>query len=167
MAWWTALFLNFVSDTGSGGEKKEAHAFVLLVRAVRRAFYENFVDTIHIVLLLATYAYLVLSVAAFFFQNAFPRQIVYIVDAFSEPYLGVLGIYVVVNEIRRRRGKVAHPHFANVFAGVWAAFLVVSTLIVILGDTYYFNEMYRTVVTNSLAALIIRVGTILTKIPPP
>ena len=167
MAWWTALFLNFGSDAGSGDEKKEAHAFVLLVRAVRRAFYDNFVDTLHFVLIFATYTYLLLSVAAFFFQYALPRQIVYIVDALSEPYLGVLGIYVVVNEIRRRRGKVAHSYFANVFAGAWAIFLVISTLIVILGDTYYFNEMYRTVVTNSLAALIIRVGTGLSKMPLP
>ncbi|MDO8561153.1 MAG: hypothetical protein Q7R91_02975 [bacterium] len=165
MAWWTSLFLHFDSGKVPGDEKKEANALVLLIRAIRKAFYENLIDTIHVALLFATYAYFFLSVAAFLFQNIFPRQILYVVDAFSEPYLGVLGIYVVVNEIRKRRGSVAHPHFASIFAGVWAAFLITSTLIVVLGDTYYFNDMYRTVVTNSLAALIIRVGAIVSKVP--
>lgn len=164
MAWWTDIFLkNFFEE--SQKEKNEENIFASLIRAIKSIFYDNFVDTLYKVLLVSTYAYLVLSIAAFFFQRDLPRQIGYLVDAFSEPYLGALGMYVIVTEIRRRRGKVAHHHLHNVFVGAWSVFLIAATLVVYFGDTYYFDALYRTVVTNSLAAMIIRIGGILSRVP--
>lgn len=137
----------------------------MFVRVVRRALYDNFIDTLHFGLLCATYAYLAAGVAAFFFQGLFPRAFPSLVEAFSEPYLGALGVYIVVNEIRRRRGKKVHPHFSSIFAGVWLAFLVTASFFVYFSEAYHFDEAYRVVMANSFAAFIIRLGAILGRVP--
>lgn len=137
-----------------------------LMRALRKVFYDNFVDTLHHVLVVATYAYLISNFAIFFFQKLLSQTFISLVETFSEPYLGALGIYIVVNEVRRRRGKNVHPYFSTIFATSWMFLLLVSTALVYFADTYHFNAVYRTIVTNSFAAFIIRLGTILGRIPP-
>ena len=165
MAWWTdILFLR-----KHFGEKQESEngesIFASLMRAVRRAFYDNFVDTLHHALVVATYAYLLTNIVVFFFQQSLPASSAWLIAAFSEPYLGALGIYIVVNEIRRHRGIKVYPHFGTVATLSWLALLVVSSTLVYFGENYHLNVVYRTVVTNSFAAFIIRIGTILGRIP--
>lgn len=164
MTWWIPSFLHFGSENDSGGGKKEARAFVLFHRAIRKAFYDNFVDTLYKILTVSTFAYLAASIVVFFFQKNLPQQLVYVIATFSEPYLGALGVYLVINELRRRAGKTAHPHIAAVFTGAWMALLVISTVLVV-SHVFYFNTIYRIIVTNSLAALIIRIGSVLSKVP--
>lgn len=166
MAWWTDIIFfkknlgGMPEDNGSGD-----NIFVRLVSAVRKIIYDNFVDSLHVFLIVSTYTYLIANVLVFFYQNSLPANLVTLVSTFSEPYLGALGIYIVVNEIRKRRGRRVYAHFGNVFTFVWFAFLIVSTTLVYLDETYHFNYIYRTIVTNSFAAFIIRIGSILGRVP--
>lgn len=165
MAWWIdILFLKKHFEEIPGKENGES-IFVSLMRAVRRALYDNFVDTLHHVLVVATYAYLLTNIVVFFFQRSLPASFSWLIAAFSEPYLGALGIYIVVNEIRRRRGRKVYAHLNSAATLLWFALLVTSSLLVYFGETYHLNVIYRTIVTNSFAAFIIRLGTILGRIP--
>lgn len=166
MAWWTDIifFRSRLEEKDARGQN-EGGPFAALVRVVRRALYDNLIDAVHLGLLCVTYAYLVANIAAFFFQRFLPHPFVSLVETFSEPYLGALGIYIVVNEIRRRRGKNVHSYFTNIFVGAWLFFLIVSSLLVYFSEMYYFNAAYRIVVANSFAAFIIRLGTVLGRVP--
>ena len=130
MAWWTdILFLK--KDFGEKQESENGESiFASLMRAVRRAFYDNFVDTLHHALVVVTYAYLLTNIVVFFFQQSLPASFGWLISAFSEPYLGALGIYVVVNEIRRHRGRKVYPHFGTVATLSWFALLIVSSALV-------------------------------------
>lgn len=166
MTWWTdILFLGkrFEEKNDFG---KEESIFALFLRAAKKIFYDNFVDTLHAFLTITTYAYLAASVAVFFFQKILSLPLIALISAFSEPYLGALGLYLVVNEIRRRRGKNTHPHLGTIFVGAWLILLAVSTLFVYFDTTYHFNRLYQTIVTNSFATVIIRLGTIISRIAP-
>ena len=165
MAWWIdIIFLKKRFEETTRKENGDG-IFVSLMRAVRRALYDNFVDTLHHVLVVATYAYLFTNIVVFFFQQSLPASSSWLLAAFSEPYLGALGIYIVVNEIRRRRGKKLYPYLGTAATFSWFALLVTSSLLVYFGETYHLNIVYRTTVTNSFAAFIIRIGTVLGRIP--
>lgn len=161
MVWWTDILFLKEHLGGKNREPGEGSFFAVLVSALRKAVYDNFLETLHVALLIAVYAYFLLSIFIFFFQNYVSPKVIYVLDAFSEPYLGAIGIYVVVTEIRRRRGKNGWSHLAGVFVWSWLLFMAVSTMIVFLGETYYFNSVYKAIITNSFAALIIRLGAVL------
>lgn len=161
MAWWTdIMFLGRVLEERQRTGKEE-NIFVFLARAIRRVFYENLVDTLHVLLTFLTYAYLSASIVGFFFQQYVPSIFISLVSTFAEPYLGALGVYVVVNEIRRRNGHAPHPRLATVFVSLWFMFLGISTVLVYFEHSYPFNGIYRTIITNSFAAMVIRIGAML------
>ncbi len=162
MAWWTHLmfFRNYLPEE-QNIEPKEEKSFAIFRRALKQYIYDHFVDLLYVFLGIFTYIYLFLSIVAFFFYEKVPRAIPNIIDVLSEPYLGALGIYVVVKEIERRRGKVRHKRFGELFAVIWFLFFISATALTYFSEEYQLNEIYKTVVTNSLAALIIRIGTLL------
>jgi len=129
-------------------------------RAFRQYLYDHFIDILYFILSIFTYLYLAVSVATFFFEKYVPRAFPDIIDILSEPYLGALGVYVVVKEIERRRGRLIKKRRGELFAVAWFFFLVVATLLTYFSAEYHFTSVYKTVVTNALAALIIRLGTL-------
>lgn len=161
MAWWidVMLFKQLFEERKRYG--KEENIFVFFVRAIRRVFYDNLVDTLHVFLTFLTYAYLIFSAIGFFFQQFLSPLFVSLISTFAEPYLGALGVYVVVNEIRRRNGHEQHSRFATIFVSLWFVFLGISTILVYFDRAYPFNGIYRTIITNSFAAVIIRIGAML------
>jgi len=162
MAWWTHL-LFFKSNLGEKREElpKEEFTLAYLQRALKRYLYEHIIDLLYFFLSIVTYSYLALSAVTFFFEKQVPKFFPNIIEIFSEPYLGVLGIYVVVKEIERRRGKVEPRTWSELFAILWFGFFIVATVLTYYSDNFEVSEVYKTVVTNSLAAIIIRLGTIL------
>lgn len=140
---------------------QEENVLTVLKRALKEYLYNNFVDILYILFGIVTYCYLALTVTAFFFERQVPRIVPQLVDLFSEPYLGVLGIYVVVREIERRRGKHVKNRWGDLFAAVWFIFLVVATVLTYVSESYHVTGVFKAVVTNALAALIIRIGTML------
>ena len=163
MAWWTELLffrggIQFHNDDWLIPEEN-------FTAKVRRVFHEylkeNFVDFLYYILSIFTYFYLAAVILVFFFENRFPPVIPYVVDALSEPYLGALGVYVVVKEIERRRGRQIRRRWGEFFAHIWILFLIAATSTVYFSEYYHLTPLYQTVVTNALAALIIRIGTII------
>lgn len=158
MAWWTEiLFLKNRYLT----EDKELGAFSAFKHAVREYFYEKFVDGLHILLAIFTYGYIGAAVIAFFFQESAPAAFPYIVEVLADPYLGALGIYLIVKEIEIRRGNVKRRR-GEFFALAWFIFLLISTASVYFFEKYDpENEVYKTIVTDSAAAILIRIGRFL------
>lgn len=80
------------------------------------------------------------------------------IDALSEPYLGALAVYVVLKELRQRRG-VPPLHRGERFVFAWLILLAATTLAVVFTQTYRFDTAYYAIVSNSLASLLIYVGS--------
>lgn len=106
-----------------------------------------------------------LTITVIFFArstNVMPI-LVQALDAFQEPYLGALAVYVVLKEIRKRRHGLGGKHFGEVFVVFWLFLLFASTLMVWFSGSYRFDEVYKLIVTNSLAAFIFYVGGLINR----
>lgn len=159
MAWWTHLIF-FRDYLGNPGEdEKEESIFAVFRRAIRQYLYENFLFILSRVLTFFTYGYLTLAIVAFFFENDVPPLLPYLVDIFAEPYLGVLGIYVVIREVKKRRGIAVLKLWGELFAALWVIFCISASLALYFSAHYHTGEIYKTIVTTTFAALIIRIGT--------
>lgn len=162
MAWWTHLLI-FGRDseiyTNAYVENKNLPAS--LYRALRRYIRRRLIDILYRTLRVFTYVYLVLSVLIFFVSEYLPSFIVFLVDAFAEPYLGVIGVYIIVKEIGHRRGLIPRHKKHEGFVLMWLIFSLISSVAVFVSDYYVLNEHYKNVVTTTLATMIIRLSNFL------
>lgn len=162
MAWWThLLFLGRSPQDHKSSPEEERPSFSYFKRAVREYFRQNFIDFLYIVLSLFTYVYLALSILTFFFEKSVPGFLPNTIEILSEPYLGVLGVYVVVKEIERRRGYIKQRTWGELFAIIWFFFFITASALTFYSEEYHANSIYKTIVTNALAAVIIRLGMII------
>lgn len=164
MAWWTnMLFFGWEKpeEENKGTTQKEESIFALFRRALKDYIYKHFVTLLYYLLSILTYLYLGLSIITFFFHRYVPKSFPYIIDALSEPYLGALGIYVVIKEIERRREKKLQKHWGELFTITWLIFFITATFFAYFSEEYRLGTVYKTVVTNALAAIIIRIGTLI------
>lgn len=161
MAWWTDILFFKSLLTKRSIDSRGESILVVLRRAIRQYIYDNLIDLLYIFLSVFTYLYLAATIYAFFFQNSAPPAFAELIETLSEPYLGALGIYVVVKEIARRRGRKTTRRWGELFTLIWFIFFISATLLTFYSENYEAGGIYKTVVTNALAALIIRIGTIL------
>lgn len=172
MAWWTDIlfFKDALKNRGKDSRGKPSLAVLnraptlkLLVwgRTLRQYFYKNFIDILYVFLSIFTYLYLAATIYVFFFQKSAPHALAEIIETLSEPYLGALGVYVVVKEIERRRGKKVTRRWGELFTVIWFFFFISATALTYVSENYEVGGIYKTVVTNALASLIIRIGTLL------
>lgn len=162
MAWWTyILFSNGYSSLKRRGQTRSKSLFAVFKHVLQEHTKERFVDFLYFFLSILTYLYLGLTIITFFFESYVPNALLITVETLSEPYLGALGIYVVVKEIERRRGRHISYRWGDLFAALWIIFLVTATILTYVSEHYHVSVIYKTIVTNALAALIIRIGTIL------
>lgn len=162
MAWWThILFISGHSLLKRRSPTKSKSLFAVFKHVLQKYIKERFVDFLYFFLSIFTYLYLGLTIITFFFEPYVPSALPIAVETLSEPYLGALGIYVVVKEIERRRGRHISYRWGDLFAALWIIFLVTATILTYVSEHYYVSAIYKTIVTNALAALIIRIGTIL------
>lgn len=85
------------------------------------------------------------------------------VDALQEPYLGGLGIYVVLKELRKRTSRIKSRHLGEYFVAAWLGLLALATALVFFSPDYRFDAIYRIIVTNSLATGLIYLGGVIAK----
>lgn len=160
MAWWdNNLLFEFVFDE----EKKPGNGrglFLWVYKSLYDYFSEHLIGLLYAFSSFVTYAYLASVIAIFFFKDAIPPIVTKIIDSVSEPYLGLIGIYIILKEIRERRGERISI-FSELFVGLWFFFLIVSTFFTFFSQAYHFDEFYKLIITDSLAAFIIRLGTFL------
>lgn len=183
MAWWQEIIKNYRARQGNfskadpshvrhkkarpkTGRAKKGRALnpsAGLTRFTNKYLYNNYVDLLYVSLSVFTYLYVILSALTFAFQENGPYLLAYSLDALSEPYLGALAIYVLVKEIERRNlsKEDCKKRRGELFVIIWLSFLFAATAITYFSDVYNLNEIYQTIVTNSLAAIIIRIGSLL------
>jgi len=162
MAWWNhLLFTDSPSVIQKEANLQEELPLGLFRRAIRQYLYENFIDILYIALFTFTYLYLGLAIVTFFFEARVPHIFPNIIETLSEPYLGALGIYVIVKEIERRRGKMVQRLWGELFAVVWFFFFVTASILILFSNQYHVSMIYKNVVTNALAAIIIRLSVLL------
>ncbi|MBI2035950.1 MAG: hypothetical protein HYT12_04725 [Candidatus Liptonbacteria bacterium] len=164
MAWWTALIIkNRSKDVQSAGSQGEVKTFSIdFSRVIKGYLYENFIDVLYISLSVFTYLYVLLSIITFVLQDEAAKLLIYAMEALSEPYLGALAIYVLVKEVERRKlPNNAGKRRGELFVIIWLTFLLSASAITYFSDFYELNGIYQTILTNSLAAVIIRIGSLL------
>lgn len=162
MAWWTnTLFSEVTPNKGEETNSKEESIFTVFYRAIHEYVHEHFIDILYKVLSITTYLYITASIIVFFFQHSIPKILPYMIEALSEPYLGTLGVYVVIKEMERRRGRVIQRKWGELFAIIWFGFFIVASFFTFSYDNYPVGTLYKSIVTNALAAVIIRIGTLI------
>ncbi|MBI2122446.1 MAG: hypothetical protein HYT98_05020 [Candidatus Sungbacteria bacterium] len=122
------------------------------------------VDWLYYGLGIFTYCYLAI-LSVFFFLNLdglYPVVFIFL-DALQEPYLGALGVYVLLKEVRKRRRAYPSRYFGELFVVLWVAILFFATLAILVSDNFHFGETYRIIFINSVAAVIILIGSLINK----
>lgn len=117
------------------------------------------VDWLYFWLGLSTHLYGATATILFFFRAGSEWPVLAgLLGAFQEPYLGGLGVYVVLKEIEKRRHGHPSRHYGEYFVIAWMGLLFVSTMFVLFFAEYRFDAVYKVIVTNSLATLVIYIG---------
>lgn len=156
MVWWQN-FINYwlwlKSRTNGNGENPSVRL------AVYNAVFESVVDLLFYVIGLYTWLYLLGFIYLFFIDSsAYHALYVKIADALAEPYLGAVGIYVVLKEIRKRRYNMPSRHFGEFFVFAWFLLLITALGAVIFSPIFEFDNLMSDIITISLALLVIYVG---------
>ena len=164
MAWWTHIF--FFREMPEEGNKYEVagnnSTLAVFRRAIEDYFYNHLVDFLFVSLSIFAYLYLFLAIITFFFENQTPKYLPDIIETLAEPYLGAIGIYIVVKEIERRRGKnIRSMRKGDIFTLIWFIFFVSASFLTYFSEDYHWGTLYKTIVTNALAAIIIRIGALI------
>ena len=127
--------------------------------AVASAVVENTVDFLYYLLSFFTYIYFLAAAYLFFSSHTdFYYVSVRIFRALSEPYLGAVGIYVILKEIRKQRLNIESRHRGELFVYVWLLLLLVAGALVIFSQSYQFDEMMTNIMTISLVLVTIYIG---------
>jgi len=121
-------------------------------------------DIFYLILAIFTYAYILASAILFFSRLDLRYPILSaIIDMLSEPYLGSVGIYVILKEVRKRRKKVISRHVGELFVGAWLILLFSALILTLVSPLFTYNEILRNIVVNSLVVLLIFIGSLISK----
>lgn len=122
------------------------------------------VDWIYSLLGVSTYIYLVLLAVLFFGQMAEQwSRLLLILNGFQNPYLGALGIYVVLKELRKRGRKYPSKYLGEIFVVLWFMLLATATIGIWTSSRYAFDEVYNLILNNSLVVGLIYIGAFINK----
>ncbi|MBI2640566.1 MAG: hypothetical protein HYW91_01610 [Candidatus Sungbacteria bacterium] len=117
------------------------------------------VDWLYFWLGLSTHLYGATATVLFFLRAGSEWPVLAgLLDAFQEPYLGGLAVYVILKEIEKRRHGRTSQHYGEYFVIAWMGLLFVSTIFILFFAEYHFDAVYKLIITNSLAAVIIYIG---------
>lgn len=121
-------------------------------------------DWLYYLLGASTYIYLTLLAVMFFggFIGSWPK-VWLLVNGLQNPYLGALGVYVILKEVRKRRRKYPSRYLGELFVGLWFTLLVVTTGAVLVLPRYGFDEVYNLILNNSLVIGLIYLGAFIHK----
>src|SRR3989304_1238969 len=118
-------------------------------------------DILYSLFAFITHAYFVVILLSFFLQSYIPHSTIRLADSLSDPYLGIIGIYLVLKEVRIRTGTSrSYRVLGEVFVVAWVLLLFTSTVLTFVSESYHVDDVYKLIVTNSLASVIIRIGTL-------
>lgn len=128
-------------------------------------FHSSTIDRLYLGLGFFTDLYLLSIAFEFFYNPHFIHPIVKMVlDSLSQPYFGALAVYTILKEIRKRRthGFIS-LHRGEWFVAAWLALLIITTIVIIFSDRYRFDAVYQLIIANSLAVLMVYIGSRINK----
>ena len=115
MSWWISI-VEYLRDT----ENDRNNGKFSLKKVVIKALAESAVDLLYYIVGFFTALYFFIAAYLFFKGGGVYRNIaVQIFDSLSEPYLGSVGIYVILKEIRKRNSKTKSKHLGEYFVYFW------------------------------------------------
>ena len=157
MAWWHIIqeFLQkSFSQKADDGVSPEANA----------SLKKEAIDWLYFWLGSFTNIYL-FTLTAFFFTRAEEEWKILggFLEAFQEPYLGAVGIYVVLKEIKKNRYGLMSRHRGEIFVFLWGLLLFISSVFVAFSSFYGFNDVYKLIITNSIATILIYIAGLIHK----
>lgn len=122
------------------------------------------IDALYFVIGVLTHFYGAALAVLFLFRasNVWP-MLVGVLEAMRDPYLGGLGVYVILKEIRKRRHLEPSKHRGEFFVLMWLALLGASTAMIFFLPQYKFDEVYQLIIANSLATLVIYIGGLINR----
>jgi len=159
MSWW----LNIIEYL-KNSEDNSADGNVSVKKAITNALAESAVDLLYYIVGFFTALYFFIAAYLFFNGGGSYHDIaVRIFGSLSEPYLGSIGIYVILKEIRKRQLKTKSKHLGEYFVYSWLALFLTALVFIWLFPNYYFDELMGAITTIALASLVIYAGGLIHK----
>lgn len=81
-----------------------------------------------------------------------------VLAALENPYMGALGVYVLLKEVRKRFHQEDSRHYGEYFVAAWSILLLVSTLLTLFTHYYSFDIVYKLILSNSIATIVFYIG---------
>lgn len=159
MSWW----LNIIeylrnSENGSGNGNFS------FKKTIIRALAESAVDFLYYAVGFFTSLYFLAAAYLFFIGGGEHNDIlIKIFDALSEPYLGSVGIYVILKEVRKRNLRIKSKHFGEYFVLAWSTLFLISASLVIWSPNFIFDTLMSAITTITLALVVIYTGGLIHK----
>lgn len=154
MPWWH-LVSDYLREDKLNG-KKNGSRFVPWTSHLKEALFQEAVDFTYFFLGIFTYFYII-TLALLYFAGTWQEwhTLSFFIDAMSEPYLGAVGVYVILKESRKRRRKYPSRHMGEFFVFFWLVLFVFSLGSAVLLEEYHLNEALQLIVTNTVAIWLI------------
>lgn len=162
MPWWHML-PNFMKDSKIN-DVKESPGFVPWTTQLKRVLFQEALDITYFFLGVFTYVYIVF-LALLYFGKLWDQWhlISFFADAFAEPYLGAVGIYVILKESRKRKYNAPSKHKGEFFVFFWGALFVLAVGSAAVFEVYGLDEPLKIIVKSSVAIWLIYLAGVIHK----
>ena len=129
---------------------------------IRTAVSNKALDWLFLALATFTYIYF-FAIAALFFtrRGGYFLVLTRALSALSQPYLGSVGVYTILKEIRKRKFGEPSKHWGQLFVFLWTALLAASSVLVIFSKTYIFDEVAGLILAVGLGIFVIYLGALI------
>ncbi|KKS87948.1 MAG: hypothetical protein UV62_C0020G0009 [Parcubacteria group bacterium GW2011_GWC1_43_11] len=159
MSWWLNIIEYLRSPENGSGNGNFSFK-----KTIIKALAESAVDFLYYAVGFFTSLYFFSAVYLFFISGGGYRDIlVKIFDALSEPYLGSVGIYVILKEVRKRNLRVRSKHFGEYFVLAWSILFLISAVLVFFRPEFTFDTLMSDITTITLALVVIYTGGLIHK----
>lgn len=159
MSWWLNI-IEYLRNPENGDNNNGFR----LRKIIDRAIAESAIDLLYYAVGFFTSLYFLSAIYLLFIGAGLYHEIaVKIFYALSEPYLGSVGIYVILKEIRKRNLRVKSKHFGEYFVLAWSTLFLISVGLVIWSPNFTFDTLMSAVTTITLALVVIYTGGVVHK----
>ncbi|MDO8574715.1 MAG: hypothetical protein Q7R61_00310 [bacterium] len=159
MSWWLNIieYLKNPEDNSADGNFNAK-------KTINKALAESAVDLLYYTLGFFSSIYFLAGVYLFFLDaGVYNGLFIKIFDSLSEPYLGSVGIYVILKEVRKRQSKTESKHLGEYFVFSWLILFIVAVGFVWISPNYHFDEIMGAITTITLALTVIYTGGLIHK----
>lgn len=159
MSWWLSI-IEYLRNAENGNGNGQFS----IKRTVVKALAENAIDLLFYIVGFFTTLYFFMAAYLFFGGGGNYHDVaIRIFNSLSEPYLGSVGIYVILKEIRKRYQKTKSRHPGEYFVLAWLSLFLIAISLVIFTYEFAFDELMSAITTVSMAIAVIFMGGVINK----